>query len=159
IVPYRYLVEQAIEPDVSVGLGGPRVLAPGKTGRYGVTVNNVSNLDTPYIYFQFGIPELGKNSNLYGFDYVDFSSNLGGRPDAASLQDVPWTSLNSTLNTTGENLAPGYAFDLPTGGTVTQTFSAATYPGLEALLAATDSFSVLSDAINKLIPDAHVATP
>ena len=28
MVPYRYLVERALEPDVTIGLGGPRVLAP-----------------------------------------------------------------------------------------------------------------------------------
>ena len=31
IVPYRYLVEQAIAPDVTVALGGPRVITAGST--------------------------------------------------------------------------------------------------------------------------------
>ena len=61
IVPYRYLVERQIEPDVTIGMGGPRVLAPGDTGIYSVTVRDLGNVDTPYTYFEFGIPELGDN--------------------------------------------------------------------------------------------------
>ena len=34
VLPYRYLIETTIQPDVAVGLGGPRVLTPGSTGTY-----------------------------------------------------------------------------------------------------------------------------
>src|SRR5262249_11848983 len=90
IVPYRYLIERSIEPDVTVGMGGPRIVAPGKTGRYGVTVNSSTNLDTPYVFFQFGTPELGTNPDAFGLKYVDFTSNVGGQPPAA---DVPGSPL------------------------------------------------------------------
>src|SRR5262249_11473429 len=140
IAPYRYLVERSIEPDVTVGMGGPRVIAAGKTGRYGVTVNSATNLDTPYVFFQFGAPERGTNPDAFGFRYVDFTSNLGGQPPAAdapgsALADVPWAGLDATLNTAGENLAPGYGLDLVTRDTVTQTFATAIYPGLLELAA------------------------
>src|SRR5262249_9873045 len=150
IVPYRYLVERSIEPDVTVGIGGPRVIAAGKTGRYGVTVNSATNLDTPYVFFQFGAPELGTNPDAFGFRYVDFTSNVGGQPLAAdtpgsALADVPWASLDSTLNTSGENLAPGYALDLATRDTVAQTFATAIYPGLlELASGSTDGFAPLA---------------
>src|SRR5581483_8883158 len=51
-VPYRYLVETALEEDVAVGLGGPRFLELGQTGLYGVTVQSLTNVDTPYVQFQ-----------------------------------------------------------------------------------------------------------
>ncbi|MFM6761644.1 MAG: putative Ig domain-containing protein, partial [Microcystis panniformis] len=135
IVPYRYLVERAIEPDIDIGLGGPRVLAPGDKGTYGVSVKSLTNIDTPYIHFQFGVPELGKNGIVFNFPYLNFYSNLRGQPENQNLEDVPWASLISDINTSGQNLAPGYVLDLPTGGFIDQTFNAQTYPGLSALLA------------------------
>src|SRR5262249_1601448 len=71
----------------------------------------------------------------------------------------------STLNTTGENLAPGYVFDLATGGTAAVTFSTATYPGLAALLAAGDvagsagpdaAFEQLEEALNQGYPQVQI---
>ncbi len=47
-----------------------------------------------------------------------------------TLQDVPWASLVSDVNTNGENLAPGYILDLPNAGYVGRTFNVQTYPGL-----------------------------
>ncbi|QGZ92576.1 CARDB domain-containing protein [Microcystis aeruginosa] len=135
IVPYRYLIERAIEPDIDIGLGGPRVLAPGDKGTYGVSVKSLTNIDTPYVHFKFGVPELGKNGTVFNFPYLNFYSNLRGQPENQNLEDVPWARLISDINTTGENLAPGYVLDLPTGGFIGQTFNAQTYPGLSALLA------------------------
>ncbi|MAE66325.1 MAG: hypothetical protein CMJ18_18805, partial [Phycisphaeraceae bacterium] len=142
VLPYRYLVERAIEPDVTIGLGGPRVLAPGENGFYGVSVHNISNLDTPYTFFTFGIPELGENDVLFDLTYVVFESNLRGAPpgpDDGRLDDVPFASLVSHVNTerlSGEILAPGYVLDLPTTQFVGRTFSVQTYPGLAEILEA-----------------------
>jgi hypothetical protein len=121
-VPYRYLVERAIEPDVTVGLGGPRVVAPGAVGTYGLTVHSVTNIDTPRVFLQFRVPELGKNSEI-NFDYVKFSSNVAGAPEQGNLGSVPWASPGSAVNTTGEILAPGYVFDFAARGVVGATFN------------------------------------
>ncbi|WP_205678900.1 CARDB domain-containing protein [Aquisphaera insulae] len=129
VVPYRYLVETALEPEVRVGLGGPRTLAPGATGTYGVSLENLSNVDQPYIYFKFGVPELGVNPNL-DLRYLNFFNNLRGSPDLGGLDNLPWASLESTVNTTAEDLAPGFAFDLYARGYVGMTFNVETYPGL-----------------------------
>ena len=99
IVPYRYLVERAMEPDVTIGMGGPRVLRPGATGTYSVSVHNFTNVDTPYTFFEFGLPELGLNPEVFNFKYVAFTSNLRGSPETADLADVPWASLDSAVNT------------------------------------------------------------
>src|SRR5262249_35003606 len=136
VVPYRYLVERALPPEVSVGLGGDRVLQAGDTGRYGFTLQNLGNVDLPYVAFQFGIPELGINSEVFNLERVVFSSNLGARPPAAEapgspLADVPWAGLVSAVNRNGENLAPGYAVDLANGGFAGLSFTAQTYPGLK----------------------------
>ena len=103
IVPYRYLVERTIETDVTVGLGGDRVLGIGQTGLYGTSFNSLTNIDTPYIHFQYGVPELGDNDFLLGkfkpatqaeagieeLPYVGFSTNLRGTPPEVddSLKD------------------------------------------------------------------------
>ncbi len=134
IIPYRYLIERAIEPEATIGLGGPRVLAPGETGTYGVTLQSRTNIDTPYTYFSFGVPELGLNEDVYNFRYVSFTNNLRGGPEDGSLEDVPFASLVSTVNTDGQNLAPGYVFDLPATGFVSRTFNAEIYPGLQELI-------------------------
>lgn len=134
IVPYRYLVERAIEQDVTIGLGGPSILAPGDTGTYGVSVQSLTNIDTPYVHFAIGTPELGKNTEVFSLPYTEFSSNLRGNPEGV-LQDVPWASLTSDINTNGEILAPGYVLDLPNAGFVGRTFNVRTYPGLQDELA------------------------
>ena len=66
IVPYRYLVERALPIDVTIGLGGPRVLPAGQTGLYGISLQSLTNVDTPYVYFEFGAPEIGDNAKVYG---------------------------------------------------------------------------------------------
>ncbi|MBE2260652.1 MAG: APHP domain-containing protein, partial [Rhodobacteraceae bacterium] len=43
VVAYRFLIERALEPDVTIGLGGPRVLAAGETGTYGVALQSLTN--------------------------------------------------------------------------------------------------------------------
>jgi hypothetical protein len=58
-VPYRFLVEEAIEPDVVVGLGGTRVLFAGESGLYGFTVASTTNVDMPYVHLDYGIPQMG----------------------------------------------------------------------------------------------------
>ena len=60
---YRYLVERALPIDVTIGLGGPRVLPPGQTGLYGISLQSLTNVDTPYVYFEFGAPEMGDNAS------------------------------------------------------------------------------------------------
>ncbi|MEM9272984.1 MAG: CARDB domain-containing protein, partial [Cyanobacteria bacterium P01_F01_bin.143] len=171
IAPYRYLVERAIERDVSVGSGGPRVLSIGETGTYSVSVRSLTNLDTPYVHFQFGVPELDDNGFLLGkfrsnvreevgieaLPYVGFTSNLRGTPPVAAtddlLVDLPWASLVSDINTDGEILAPGYIYDFPTAAVQGFTFNAQAYPGLNDLLA------LQPDALDDLDPgdDARIA--
>ena len=40
--PYRFLIERAIEPDVTIGVGGPRVILAGDAGTYSVALQNLS---------------------------------------------------------------------------------------------------------------------
>ncbi len=132
ILPYRYLVERALPPDVTVGLGGPRVLPAGQSGLYGISLQSLTNVDTPYVYFQFGAPEIGDNARVYGLPFLTFNSNVRGTPDGVRA-DVPWASLDSETNTDGYMLASGYALDVTAGGYVGASFSVTTYPGLKAL--------------------------
>ncbi len=125
IDPYRFLVEQALETDVTIGLGGPRIVPSGEAGNYGVSLQSLTNIDTPYVYFQFGIPNIGNNEKIYGLPFLSFASNVRGSPDGTAGAGVPWASLDSALNTTGQVLAPGYAFDVGAGGVCCDEFQRA----------------------------------
>ena len=132
-LPYRFLVERAIEPDVTIGLGGPRVILAGDTGLYSVALQSLTNIDIPYTFFQFGIPEMGINEDVYGLPYLQFASNLRGGPTTGPLAGLAWDDLNSAVNTTGQLLASGYALDLPADGFTGLSFTTTTYPGLKEL--------------------------
>ncbi len=154
--PYRYLVERAIEADVTIGIGGARTINPGDGTTYSVTLQSLTNVDTPYVRFDVGASDMGNSQNLLeglNLPYVVFSSNVGGQPGGATSQDagntqsygatpttpirsdIPWASLDGADNTSGWNLAPGYAFDVAAGGFVGFSFNVQTYPGLAEWLA------------------------
>ncbi len=135
VVPYRFLIEQAIEPDVTIGIGGPRTILAGDVGTYSVALQSVSNLDTPYVYFEVGIPEMLTNQYVYGLPFVRFNSNVRGAPDNAD--DVAWAEIDSVINA-GETLggtvrSPGYLFDEDANGFTGFSFNVSTYPGLQEL--------------------------
>src|SRR5262249_27223021 len=130
IVPYRYLIETALDAGIRVGLGGPRDLFPSDAGTYGFSIQSQSNVDTPYIYFEYGVPalpDLGQATRLL----LQPGMHVG--PPDGALKDVPWADLATEVNTTGEQLAPGYVLDLADRGYVGQTFTLQTYPELAEL--------------------------
>ena len=136
IVPYRFQIERAIEPEVTIGVGGPRAILAGDVGTYSVALQNLSNLDAPYTYFQFGVPEMGINGWVYGLPYLDFFHNVRGAPEGGNLEDVPFASLDPTVNTVGNNgynIASGFLFDQPADGFAGFSFNVATYPGLKEM--------------------------
>ena len=125
--PYRYLIEPTLPPSVTIGLGGTRVLYAGDTGYYGFSLQSTTNVDIPYVQFEFGVPNLGENSAEAFAPYLGFSSNLSGSPAVAG---VPWSSVSSTTDTNGFDLASGYVMDLADQGYVGLNFTAQTYPGV-----------------------------
>jgi hypothetical protein len=133
IEPYRYLIERAVERDVTVGLGGPRIVPAGQAGFYSVVVDSLTNVDTPYVRFTFGAPEMGTNDMAYGLPFLDFNTNLGGGSDEAT-DILGLTGSQAPINRNGQWLAPGYAFDLAARGQASMSFSVQTYPGLQALI-------------------------
>ena len=156
VEPYRYLVERMVESDVTIGIGGARSIAPGDAALYSVSLQSLSNVDTPYVRFDVGATDMGKSAYvLEGLElpYVVFGSNVGGQPQGAVAEglgntqaygttpttalrsDIPWAALDGMSNTEGWNLAPGYAFDVAAGGFVGFNFSVQTYPGLAEWLA------------------------
>src|SRR5262249_50794918 len=120
--PYRYLVEPALPPDVRIGLGGPRVLFAGDTAHYGFSLASASNVDVPYVYFEYGVPALPLNEDK---PRLGFNTDAGSQP---SVGNVPWPSLSPVVDQGGELVAPGYALDLADGSSTTIGFSAQTYP-------------------------------
>ncbi len=135
VLPYRFLIEQAIQPDVTIGIGGPRTILAGDQGTYSVALQSISNLDTPYVHFEVGIPEMLNNQYVYGLPFVRYNSNVRGAPDGA--EDVPWAQINSVINA-GETLggtvrSPGYLFDQDANGFTGFSFNLSTYPGLQQM--------------------------
>ena len=80
-LPYRYLVEQTLPASVAIGLGGPRVITAGGTGQYGLSIENTSNVDIPYINFQVGIPEIDARAYRQGRRAPDLRLPLPGDDD------------------------------------------------------------------------------
>ncbi|MGB2202392.1 MAG: CARDB domain-containing protein, partial [Pseudooceanicola atlanticus] len=134
VKPYRVLVERAIENQVGLALGGPRIVPVGQTGNYALTLQNFSNIDTPYVHFTFGAPNMGQAEGVYDLPFLKFTTNLSGDPATDAGSDVPWADLGPITNTTGHMLAPGFAYDLPTGGLAAFSFNIQTYPVLQALV-------------------------
>ncbi|MFO0444029.1 MAG: putative Ig domain-containing protein, partial [Betaproteobacteria bacterium] len=170
--PYRYLVERMIEPDVTIGIGGPRNIEPGDSAVYSVSLQSLTNVDTPYVRFDVGATEMGRSEDVLGglnLPYAVFGSNVGGQPPGAAQgngantqtygttptrplrSDVPWASLDGTVNTSGWNLAPGYAFDLAGNGYAGLTFTVQTYPGLAEWLRR--DFEGLRERLYAIRPD------
>ena len=133
VVPYRFQVERTIEPEVTVGVGGPRYVLAGDNGTYSVSLQNLGNIDAPYVFYNVGIPELGINEFVYNLPYANFTSNLRGGPEVGPLADLPWAELDSAVNTDGHVTASGYLFDQPADGFAGFTFQVQTYPGLREL--------------------------
>lgn len=134
VIPYRFLIERAIEPDVTIGLGGPRTILAGDLGNYSVALQNLSNLDAPYTFFQAGIPELGANDGVYGLPFLRLNTNVQGSPDGRD--DIAWATIDSRVNPPphgGYVLAPGYLFDLDANGFTGFSFNVSTYPGLQEI--------------------------
>ncbi len=131
-VPYRFQIERTIEPDVTIGIGGPRFIFAGDQGTYSVALQNLGNVDAPYVYFNVGVPELGINDWVYNLPYLNFTSNLRGGPEG-SLENLPWAELDSAMNTNGTVQAGGFVFDQPADGFAGFTFQVQTYPGLREL--------------------------
>ncbi len=133
--PIVFMIERTIEPDVTIGLGGPRTILAGEVGTYSVALQSVSNLDTPYVYFQVGIPELLINDIVYSLPFVRFNSNVRGVPDVRD--DIAWAMIDSSVNSddiyAGQVRAPGYLFDTDANGFTGFSFNVSTYPGLEEL--------------------------
>ncbi|MDB5858608.1 MAG: hypothetical protein JWQ76_2297, partial [Ramlibacter sp.] len=176
--PYRYLVERGIEADVTIGIGGPRNMEPGDLGTYSVSLQSLTNVDTPYVRFDIGAPNMGSSLDVLeglSLPYLVFGSNVGGQPDGHTVDaagntmaygqtptqltdasgavrnDIPWASLDGQLNTSGFNLTPGYAFDLAGGGFAGATFNVQTYPGLAEWIA--HDFEGLRDKLYMVRPD------
>jgi len=169
----RYLVERGIEADITIGIGGARSLNPGENALYSVSLQSLTNVDTPYVRFDFGAPEMGYSANVLGglnLPYVVFGSNVAGQPDGRTVDaagntqhygvtpsdgtprsDIPWARLDGVQDTFGFNLAPGYAFDVPAGGFVGMSFNVQTYPGLAEWLAY--DFEGLRDKLYAVRPD------
>ncbi|MCA9137966.1 MAG: hypothetical protein KDB00_14440, partial [Planctomycetales bacterium] len=150
VIPYRFLIERAIEPDVTIGVGGPRIIFAGDTGTYSVALQNLGNIDAPYTYFNVGIPELGVHEFLYNLPYVSFFSNLRGSPEGGGIENLPWASLNSAVNTDGNINAGGFLYDEPADGFTGFTFDVLTYAGLRELH--DHAFESLKEALYKANP-------
>ena len=106
IIPYRFLVERAIEPEVTIGVGGPRVILAGDLATYSVALQSLCNLDAPYVYFQVGVPadELSTRSST-ACRTSSSSPTCAARPRARRARPTRacrGSTLESITNTNGQ---------------------------------------------------------
>ena len=131
VAPYRYLVEQALPPDVSVALGGTRVVTAGNQAYYGLTVQSVTNVDIPYVFIQVGVPELDGIAGPYPqpdqYRHLGLSTDLGTGA-SPNVSGVPWASVNPVADVGGEDLASGYALNMPDASNFGLSLLVQTYP-------------------------------
>ena len=64
VEPYRFLIEDALPLDVTIGMGGKSQLDIGETGIYGVTIQSLTNRDVPYVHYQIGVPRVPNPTSL-----------------------------------------------------------------------------------------------
>ena len=129
---YRFQIERTIEPEVTIGLGGPRYVFAGDAGTYSASIQNLGNVDAEYVSLTAGIPAMGINTNVYNLPFTRLASNLRGTPGEA-VGTLPWAELDSATNVDGHLTARGFARDLPADGSGGFTFQVQTYPGLREL--------------------------
>ncbi|MEO6752143.1 MAG: CARDB domain-containing protein, partial [Chthoniobacteraceae bacterium] len=141
IVPYRLLVSQAKALDATIGLGGPDEIALSKAGfsngYYAVSLLSLTNVDTPYVFIQYGAARVQNSSGVIPGERISYESNLQG---SANVSGVPWVDLQSTVNRNGILTSSGFAYDFNAKGFGSLTFSIEVYPQLKALLAQDPSF-------------------
>ncbi|HUB24490.1 MAG TPA: CARDB domain-containing protein, partial [Tepidisphaeraceae bacterium] len=132
VLPYRFLV-QAPEPiNVSIGMGGPSQLQIGQTGVYGVTIQSLTNVDTPYVLFEYGVPNLpNPAAGIIPGPRLLFTTDLTGDPN---LDGVPWPDLSSIVDLNGQFEAQGFAYAFAETVATNETFTLTAYPGLAQVL-------------------------
>ncbi|MHC1770058.1 MAG: CARDB domain-containing protein [Verrucomicrobiia bacterium] len=133
-LPYRYLVETTMPLDLTVGLGGPSNIPITKSGVepgiYGVSLLSLTNVDTPYVHLEYGVPRLANNTFIPG-ERLLFSTNFMGSP---GLAGVSWPDIDPVLNLNGDLIASGFGYDFVARGFGALTFIVEPYPELKNLL-------------------------
>ena len=126
LAPYRYLVEQALPPDVNIALGGPaRRLGRSKRPLWFLAVQHHQR-GHPLCRDPIRHPEHGQQQPRWSqTPYLALTTNLQGSPNVAN---VPWDSITPVVNTNGQVLATGYAMDFADKSNTTLSFLVQTYP-------------------------------
>ncbi|MGE4182659.1 MAG: putative Ig domain-containing protein, partial [Limisphaerales bacterium] len=152
IIPYRFLISQPQPLDVTIGLGGPDEILLSKSGfpsaYYGVSFDSLTNVDTPYVFFQYGVPRI-ENTTFVPGERLVFQTNLQGSPN---IPGIPWANLDPVLNLDGVLTASGFAIDFRAHGFDARTFALEIYPGIQELLAENPNFlrELSDDALKEL---------
>ena len=153
ITPYDFLIQQVVQPQVTIGIGGNRTILAGDAQDYSIQLDNLGNLDAPYTFFQVGVPQLGTNYVVYGLPYLTFSSDVSGQPSnlaSSANANVPYSAITGITNTNGQLITSGFLLNAAAGSSSGFTVNVQTYPGLEALNAR--AFSSFAATLDKIAP-------
>ena len=138
ILPYRYQIQTAQPIDLTVGMGGPTHLDIGATGVYGVTIKSTTNVDTPYVHIEYGVPNVANPApGLIPGPALVFNSDLTGTPN---VPGVSFTNLNSVVDLNGNEESIGFSMDFQAETAGNLTFTVETYPGLAQAIAQDPNF-------------------
>ncbi len=120
--PYRFQIESADPYEVNAGVGGPSLIGLGETGNYGIAVQNLANVDTPYTIIEYAVPNVKNVANIIPGPAIVMQTGIrGDGPTIAPLFDsistFDFATVAPELNLSGALTGRAVAIDLPTATT------------------------------------------
>ena len=169
IDPYRFQVESADAYQVDAGVGGPSIVGLGETGAYGIAVQNLANVDTPYTLIEYAVPNVQNRANIIPGPAITMQTGVRGdgatiAPLFSSVSTFDFSSVAPELNLSGALTGRAVAIDLPAKSTTELGMAVTIYPGLREVLEEDPDFlkSLSPDQLEALSFDFYVvaaATP
>ncbi|MCA9191785.1 MAG: hypothetical protein KDB03_08485 [Planctomycetales bacterium] len=167
--PYRFQVEGADPLESNVGMGGPNLIGLGETGFYGIPVQSLSNIDTPYTVIEYAVPNVKNNSSFVPGPAITMQTGIRGdagtvAPLFDSISTFDFSSVTPELNLSGVLTGRAVAIDLPAFSTTELSMAVTVYPGLRELLEQNPDYlsTLRPDELDELSFDFYVvasATP
>ncbi|MEZ6135593.1 MAG: CARDB domain-containing protein [Pirellulaceae bacterium] len=167
--PYRFQVESADPLEVNVGIGGPSLIGLGETGNYGIPVQSLANIDTPYTIIEYAVPNVENDAGIIPGPAITMQTGIRGdagtiAPLFDSVSTFDFADVAPELNFRGALTGRSIAIDLPALSTTELSMAVTVYPELRELLEQQPDFisTLRPDELEALSFDFYVvaaATP
>ncbi len=137
--PYRFQVESADPFEVNVGIGGPSLVGLGETGNYGIPVQSLANIDTPYTIIEYAVPNVENDAGIIPGPAITMQTGIRGdagtiAPLFDSISTFDFADVAPELNFRGALTGRSIAIDLPALSTTELSMAVTVYPELREIL-------------------------